>query len=102
VYVDPSKAVIHAADPSKQIEYEFGLKRMTRITCGKCGVYVGGIIKPVPPEYLAMMEPEKAKMALLFANKHAINLNVVDGIDVEKMNVQKLSTKSMEPHYVVS
>lgn len=100
--MDPSKAVIHAANPSMQIEYEFGLKRMSRITCGKCGVYAGGIIRPIPAEVLAAMEPEKAKMALLFANKHAINLNVMDGIDVDKMHVLKLSTKPMEPHYVVT
>jgi hypothetical protein len=49
-----------------------------------------------------MMKPEKAKMALLFANKLANNLNVVDRVDVEKMNVLEFSTKPMEPYYVVS
>ncbi|KAK7750470.1 hypothetical protein SLS62_007549 [Diatrype stigma] len=100
LWIFPSKDEVEIQGRENQGVYTFGLHAWGKTFCKKCGTPVGNEPMPVTGEQLARFPEGYRTFYLENSHMRPINLRILDGVDVKKLNIVQMQGYDRPPAFV--
>lgn len=100
MWIYPTKDQVEIQGRENQSVYTFGLHAWGKTFCKICGIAVGNEPMPVTDEQLAQFPEGYRTFYLEKSHIRAINLRLIDGVDVKDLNVVRSEGYDRPPFFV--
>lgn len=95
-----SEHVVLSGHEDRLGRYSFGHRIEAKTFCRTCGIPLTNTVNPLSVEEVEVLSEYGKKIHAMTGNEHAVNVRVLDGVELRKLRISRVDDEARPPLYV--